>query len=356
MNVDQRRARDLVRAPQHFRTRITADGRDGLPVEAGRYRLVVSLACPWAHRVLITRRLLGLEEAIPLAVTDPVQEWIDGEYQWVFTEETGSPGGLDPVLGIHALREAYLAAEPEYTGGISVPALVDTTTGRVVSNDFANLTLDLGSQWRALHRPGAPDLYPEHLREEIDALAEEIYRDVNNAVYRAGFAQAQEFYDRAVTDLFRRLDLLEERLSTRRYLVGDRLTEADVRLWPTLIRFDAVYHGHFKCNIRKISEYPALWGYTRDLFQTPGFGDTVDFDHIRRHYYVVHHMINPSRIVAQGPDPALLLTPHDREALGGSPFGPEGTPPADAVRASLRLHPCVPMEWPGRGIVHPDAV
>jgi putative glutathione S-transferase len=346
MNVDQKQPRDLVRAPQHFRTRITADGREGLPVEAARYRLVVSLACPWAHRVLITRRLLGLEDAISLAVVDPVQEWVDGEYQWVFTEETGSPEGRDPVLGIHELREAYLAAEPEYAGGVSVPALVDTTTGRVVSNDFAGLTLDLGTEWRALHRPGAPDLYPEPLREEIDALSAEIYHDVNNGVYRAGFAQAQEFYDRAVTALFRRLDLLEERLAGRRYLLGDALTEADVRLWPTLIRFDAVYHGHFKCNIRKLSEYPALWAYTRDLFQTPGFGDTVNFDHIRRHYYQVHHMINPSRIVAHGPDPALLLTPHGREALGGAPFGPQGTAPR--ARAAAGVHPCVPMEWPRR--------
>jgi putative glutathione S-transferase len=275
---------------------------------------------------VITRRLLGLEGAISLAVADPVQEVIEDDYHWVFTEETGSPGGLDPVLGIHALREAYLAAEPDYTGGVSVPGLVDIPSGRLVSNDFAQLTLDLGSEWGPLHRPGAPDLYPEPLRAEIDALVEEIYRDVNSAVYRAGFAPRQEFYDRAVTALFDRLDALEERLSTRRYLVGDSITEADVRLWPTLVRFDAVYHGHFKCNIRKLSEYPALWGYTRDLFQTPGFGDTVHFDDIRRHYYHVHHMINPTRIVARGPDPAGFLGAHGREQLGGSPFG-TGTAP-----------------------------
>jgi putative glutathione S-transferase len=326
MAKDLTEARDLVREPLHFASRVTADARDGWPVEAGRYRLVVSWACPWAHRVVITRRLLGLERAISLAVVDPVQEVIEGDYHWVFTEETGSPGGLDPVLGIHSLREAYLAAEPDYTGGVSVPGLVDIPSGHLVSNDFARLTLDLGSQWTSLHRPGAPELYPEPLRPEIDTLVEQIYRDVNNAVYRAGFAPRQEFYDSAVTALFDRLDALEERLTTRRYLVGDSITEADVRLWPTLVRFDAVYHGHFKCNVRKLSEYPALWGYTRDLFQTPGFGDTVHFDDIRNHYYRVHDVINPTRIVARGPDPAGFLAAHGRERLGGSPFG-AGTAP-----------------------------
>jgi putative glutathione S-transferase len=294
MAKDLTEARDLVREPLHFASRVTADARDGWPVEAGRYRLVVSWACPWAHRVVITRRLLGLERAISLAVVDPVQEVIEGDYHWVFTEGTGSPGGLDPVLGIHSLREAYLAAEPDYTGGVSVPGLVDIPSGHLVSNDFARLTLDLGSQWTSLHRPGAPELYPEPLRPEIDTLVEQIYRDVNNAVYRAGFAPRQEFYDSAVTALFDRLDALEERLTTRRYLVGDSITEADVRLWPTLVRFDAVYHGHF--------------------------------DDIRNHYYRVHDVINPTRIVARGPDPAGFLAAHGRERLGGSPFG-AGTAP-----------------------------
>ncbi|MER5861989.1 glutathione S-transferase C-terminal domain-containing protein [Kitasatospora sp. NPDC002040] len=305
-------AKEHVRAPQHFTSRPTADGRSGWPVEAGRYRLVASLACPWAHRVIITRRLLGLEDAISLAVTSPIQEMIDGEYHWVFTEENGNAGGVDEVLGIHALREAYLAAEPDYTGGVSVPGLVDVRTGHLVSNDFANLTLDLGTEWRSLHREGAPDLYPEHLRAEIDALNAVTYEEVNTQVYRAGFAPTQAFYDQAVQVLFHRLDQLEQHLAERRYLTGDTITEADIRLWTTLVRFDAVYHGHFKCNVRKLIEYPALWGYTRDLFQTPGFGDTVDFDHIRRHYYAVHDNINPTRIVAAGPDPAGFLTPHGR--------------------------------------------
>ncbi|WP_441251446.1 glutathione S-transferase family protein [Kitasatospora sp. McL0602] len=313
--TQQTAPREHVRVPQHFTARITADGRDGWPVEAGRYRLVASWACPWAHRVILTRSLMGLEEAIPLAITDSAQEMIDGEYHWVFSEENGNPGGKDEVLGIHALREAYLRAEPDYTGGVSVPALVDVASGKLVSNDFERLTLDLNTEWKALHREGAPDIYPEPLREEIDAVGREIYQDVNVGVYRAGFAKTQATYDRAVTALFARLDALEERLTTRRYLVGDQITEADIRLWPTLIRFDMVYHGHFKCNIRQIREYPALWGYIRDLYQTPGFAETVNFDHIRRHYYYTHDMVNPTRIVAHGPDPALFRTPHGREAL-----------------------------------------
>ena len=315
----------MQRDPMHFTDRITPGSTDW-PVEAGRYRLVISRACPWAHRVAIVRRLTGLDHAISLAVTAAVQELVDGENQWVFTAATGSPGDRDPVLGIHALREAYLAREPGYTGGVSVPGLVDVPSGQLVSNDFERLTLDLGSQWRSLHRDGAPDLYPEGRREEIDELVAEIYRDVNNGVYRAGFSPSQENYDRTVTALFARLDALEDRLSRQRFLMGERITEADVRLWPTLVRFDAVYHGHFKCNIRKLIEYPALWAYARDLFQTPGFGDTVQFDHIRWHYYHVHANINPTRVVAAGPDPLAWLTPHHRAELSDRPFG-DGTPP-----------------------------
>jgi len=319
-------AREIERSPMAFTDRITPDAADGWPVEAGRYRLVINRACPWAHRVVIVRRLMGLDEAISLAVTDPIQEQIDGDAHWVFTAETGSPGGLDPVLGIHALREAYLARRPDYTGGVSVPGLVDVPTGHLVSNDFNQLTLDLGTQWTALAREGAPELYPAAARDEIDALNEEIYRDVNNGVYRAGFTPHQANYDRAVQGLFDRLDVLEDRLTRQRFLLGGTITEADIRLWVTLVRFDAVYHGHFKCNVRKLIEYPALWAYARDLFQTPGFGDTVHFDHIRRHYYAVHRAINPTGVVAKGPDPAGWLTPHSREQLGGRPLG-DGTPP-----------------------------
>jgi putative glutathione S-transferase len=275
---------------------------------------------------------MGLDSAISLAVTDPIQEVIEGDNHWVFSPAVGCANGRDPVLGIHAVREAYLTTEPGYQGGVSVPVLIDTETGQVVSNDFNQLTLDLGTEWVALARDGAPELYPPARRDEIDTLAAEIYRDLNQAVYQAGFAPHQAHYDRTVVTIFRRLDVLEQRLSQQRYLVGDTITEADIRLFPTLVRFDAVYHGQFKCNIRKLIEYRALWGYARDLFQTPGFGDTTNFDHIRRHYYYVLSTINPTRIVAAGPDPAGWLTPHHREQLGGRPFG-DGTPPGPPLPA-----------------------
>ncbi|MDE3720394.1 glutathione S-transferase C-terminal domain-containing protein [Nocardiopsis sp. N85] len=323
---------EIKRDPAAFADRVTADGRFGRSAEAGRYRLVINRACPWAHRTVIVRRLMGLEGAISLAVTDPRQEIIEGDPHWVFTEETGSPGGLDPVLGIHALREAYLARDPGYDGGVSVPGLVDVTTGHLATNDYDRLCLDLATEWGPLTRKDAPDLYPEALREEIEEVGAEVYRDLNNGVYRAGFAPDQARYDRAVAGVFARLDDLEARLSTRRYLVGESLTLADIRLFTTLVRFDPVYHGHFKCNIAKLTEYPALWAYARDLFQTPGFGDTTHFDHIRVHYYWVHTAINPTRIVAAGPDPQGWLAPHGREGIGGSPFGKGAAPgpvPAD---------------------------
>lgn len=307
------------RSRSHFADRVTADGRDGWPVEAGRYRLVVSRACPWASRALVSRRLLGLEDALSLAVTDPIQD----DRSWRFTLD---PGGRDPVLGIRYLSEAYDARETDYPGGVSVPAIVDVPSGKLVTNDFQQLTLDLATEWTALHRPGAPDLYPEPLRDEIDEVMEGIYRDVNNGVYRAGFAAKQDDYERAYRDVFRRLELVSERLAGRRYLVGDTITEADIRLFTTLVRFDAVYHGHFKCNHHKVAEDPVLHAYVRDLYQTPGFGDTVDFDHIKRHYYMVHTGVNPTRIVPLGPDLSGWLTPHHREQLGGRPFG-DGTPP-----------------------------
>jgi glutathionyl-hydroquinone reductase len=209
---------------------------------------------------------------------------------------------------------------------VSVPAIVDVPSGRLVTNDYQQMTLDLATEWTHLHRPGAPDLYPAKLRDEIDEVMDGVYRDLNNGVYRAGFATGQEEYEGACGDVFRRLDLLSERLADRRYLVGETITEADIRLFTTLVRFDAVYHGHFKCNRYKLTEAPVLWAYARDLYQTPGFGDTVDFDHIKRHYYGVHTGINPTAIVPAGPDLAGWLTPHHREQLGGRPFG-DGTRP-----------------------------
>ena len=309
------------RDTDYLTTRITADGRDGWPVAPGRYRLVVARACPWANRAIIVRRLLGLEPVLSMAITGPVHD----ERSWDFAETT--PGGRDPVLGIERLEEAYLARDAGYDKGITVPAIVDVPSGKVVTNDFPQLTLDLSTEWRAHHRAGAPDLYPEPLRHEIDDVMQVVYEDVNDGVYRCGFAGSQDAYDEAFDRLFRRLDWLEERLRSQRYLVGDRITEADVRLFTTLVRFDAVYHGHFKCNRNKLAEMPALWAYARDLFQTPGFGDTIDFTHIKRHYHCVHKDVNPSGIVPAGPDPRGWLSWHGRGALEGQPFG-DGTAPA----------------------------
>jgi putative glutathione S-transferase len=310
---------EYVRDQRYLTTRITADGRDGYPVEPGRYRLVVSRACPWANRSMIVRRLLGLEPVLSMGICGPTHD----ERSWSFDLD---PGGRDPVLGIERLQDAFLARDPGYPLGITVPAIVDIPSGQVVTNDFAQITLDLSTEWRAHHRPGAPDLYPERHRDEIDEVAAHVFEDVNNAVYQAGFAGGQAAYERAYQRLFARLDLLSERLETRRYLVGDTITEADIRLFTTLARFDAVYHGHFKCNRSKLTEMPVLWAYARDLFQTPGFGDTIDFDQIKEHYYVVHRDVNPTGIVPVGPDPTGWHTPHDRERLGGRPFG-DGTPP-----------------------------
>ncbi|HYN74197.1 MAG TPA: glutathione S-transferase C-terminal domain-containing protein, partial [Nakamurella sp.] len=242
---------------------------------------------------------------------------------WTFDLD---PGGVDPVLGIERVQQAYFARFPGYPRGITVPAIVDIPTGAVVTNDYGRMTLDLSTQWTRFHRDGAPDLYPEALRPEIDEVVEVVYRDVNNGVYRCGFARSQRAYEQSFARLFARLTWLSERLASRRYLVGDSITEADVRLFTTLARFDAAYHGHFKCNLRKLTEMPVLWAYARDLFQTPGFGDTVDFTHIKQHYYTVHTGINPTQIVPVGPDLTGWLDPHHRADLGGRPFG-NGTPP-----------------------------
>jgi glutathionyl-hydroquinone reductase len=312
-------AGEFVRDTKYLDGRITADGRGGWPVQPDRYRLVVSRACPWANRTMIVRRLLGLEPVLSMGICGPEHD----ARSWTFDLD---PGEVDPVLGIHWLRDAYEKAVPGYDRGVTVPAIVDIPSGAVVTADFPHITLDMEQEWTAYHRPGAPDLYPAPLRDEIEEVSGHVYRDVNNGVYRCGFASSQAAYDEAYARLFARLDWLEQRLADRRYLVGDTITEADVRLWPTLARFDAVYQGHFKCNRNKLAEMPALWAYARDLFQTPGFGDTIDFVQTKQHYYRVHTSLNPSGIVPDGPDLSGWVTPHGRAALGGRPFG-DGTPP-----------------------------
>jgi putative glutathione S-transferase len=319
--------------------RVTADGRDGWPMEAGRYRLVVARACPWANRAVIVRRLLGLEPAISMGLCGPTHD----ERSWTFDLD---PGGRDPVLGYERLQEAFLARFPDYDRGITVPTLVDVPSGQAVTNDFAQLTLDLSTEWTRFHRDGAPELYPEHLREEMDEVMQRVYTEVNNGVYRCGFAGDQAAYDKAYDRLFTALDWLSDRLADRRYLMGPTITEADVRLFTTLARFDAVYHGHFKCNRSKLSEMPVLWAYARDLFQTPGFGDTIDFPQVKEHYYVVHADINPTRIIPAGPDTSNWLTPHGRESLGGAPFG-DGTPPGPTTDGEV-----VPADHAAGGAGH----
>ena len=299
-------AGEFVRQVNRFTDRITRDsdsaageGPDALgrwPVESGRYRMVWSRACPWSHRARIVWGLLGLMEVISLATVDPIRD----EDGWRFTLD---PGGRDPVLGIKYLAEAYRTSDRSFAGRVTVPAIIDTLSGRVVTNDYPQITLDLSTEWVEHHRAGAPDLYPVAQRPEIDAVMLEVYTDLNNGVYRAGFASSQEAYERGYEAVFRRLDALEDRLCDgRRFLLGDLLTEADVRLFTTLVRFDAVYHNHFRCNRNKITEMPALWAYARRVFQIPGFGDTVDFDQIKRHYYGTHAAINPTGIVPKGPD------------------------------------------------------
>ncbi|MBO0852875.1 MAG: glutathione S-transferase C-terminal domain-containing protein [Nocardia sp.] len=317
----------FTRDTNYIDTRITADGREGYPVEAGRYRLIAARACPWANRTQIVRRLLGLEQAISLGLCGPTHD----QRSWTFDLD---PGGIDPVLGIHFLRDAYLARFPDYPRGITVPAIVEEATGQVVTNDYAQITLDFSTEWTEFHREGAPELYPRALRAEIDEVNERVYAEVNNGVYRCGFAGDQASYDAAYHRLFAALDWLSERLRTQRYLVGETITEADVRLFTTLARFDAVYHGHFKCNREKLSEMPVLWAYARDLFQTPGFGDTLDFTQIKQHYYIVHTDVNPTGIVPAGPDLSGWHTAHGREELGGRPFG-DGTPPPPPLPAEV---------------------
>ena len=298
----------FVRQDDAFRNWVTADGRSGFPVEPGRYHLYVSLACPWAHRTILVRALLGLEYAIGMTIVDPLRD----ERGWSFATAPGLEP--DPINSFAFLSEAYLAADATYRGRVTVPVLWDTKTGTLVSNSDDDIMRMLETAFAPLGN-GAYDLYPHALHAVIEELNEIIYVTVNDGVYRAGFATAQKAYERAVKELFATLDDLEQRLEVRRYLFGPSLTETDLRLFVTLIRFDAVYYGHFKCNLRRIVDYPNLWGYLRDLYQTPGVAETVNFDHIKRHYYMTHEEINPNRIVPLGPL-LDLSAPHGRETLG----------------------------------------
>jgi glutathionyl-hydroquinone reductase len=300
-------AAEFKRPVYPFQGRISADGSTGFPAQAGRYHLYISWACPWAQRTAIVRALLGLTEVISLSAVDPIR---DGR-GWAFREGDGY--GLDPVNGFAFLSEAYEATEPGYDGHKSVPVLWDKEQGRIVSNNFPDITIDLDTQFGEWATPGV-DLYPVSQRAEIDELCERIYTSVNNGVYRCGFANTQQAYHAALTDLFAMLDELEQRLAGQRYLMGSQLTEADLRLWVTLARFDAVYYPHFKTSLRRLTDYPNLWGYARDLYSRPAFRDTTNFDHIKRHYFITQGRINPSRIVPDGP----LLdwdSPHGRDAL-----------------------------------------
>jgi putative glutathione S-transferase len=299
----------FVRQGDAFRGWVSADGSSGLPAVAGRYHLYVSLACPWAHRTIIVRALNRLEAAVGMTVVDPIRD----DSGWAFRPVPGA--SADPLNGFAYLAEAYRATDPHYHGRVTVPVLWDIQTKRIVSNSDDDIMRMLETEFDAL---GARELdfYPLALRAEIDALNERIYETVNDGVYRAGFATTQAAYEAPVRALFATLDELDARLASRRYLFGAAPVETDWRLFVTLVRFDAVYNGHFKCNLRRIADYPNLAGYLRDLYQFAGVAATVDFDHIKRHYYVTHDEINPTGIVPLGPIQDLAA-PHGREKLGG---------------------------------------
>ncbi|TVR47237.1 MAG: glutathione S-transferase family protein [Puniceicoccaceae bacterium] len=299
---EQNEGGDFERQEDAFRDWVEPGGR--FAPEADRYHLYVSLACPWAHRTLIVRRLLGLREVIGMTVVDPVRD----ERGWAFRDGLGH--GRDPVNGFSYLKEAYTASDPGFDGRVTVPVMWDGRAGRIVNNSEDDICRMFAGAFRSLGG-GGPELFPEDIAPEQEALSELIYDTVNNGVYRAGFATRQEAYEKAVRRLFETLDTLEVRLARGRYLFGDRIVETDWRLFCTLVRFDAVYHGHFKCNLRRIVDYPNLQGYLRDLYQQPGIAEDVNFDHIKRHYYITHDDINPTGIVPLGPI-LDLEAPHGR--------------------------------------------
>lgn len=292
--AEQSSTGEFERQEDAFRDWISSDGSTPYPPVAGRYQLIVSLACPWAHRTLIVRNLKGLQGVVGLSIVDPVRD----ERGWAFGD--GSANGRDPATGFRFLGEAYAATDRNFAGRVTVPALWDKQEGRIVNNsedDICRMFNDAFARFSS----GTVDLFPADIAEEHEQLARFIYENVNNGVYRAGFATTQEAYEKACREVFDALGRLEKRLAAKRYLFGDRIVEADWRLFCTLVRFDAVYHGHFKCNLRRIADYPNLSIYLRDLYHQPGIAETVNFDHIKRHYYMTHPAINPTRIVPAGP-------------------------------------------------------
>jgi putative glutathione S-transferase len=304
---EQSAAGEFRRQGDAFREWVTADGRSGYPAVSGRYHLYVSWACPWAHRTIIVRTLKRLEPVVGMTVVDPIRD----ERGWAFRDGPGH--SHDPINGFGFLSEAYRATDPAYHGRVTVPVLWDTVTKRIVSNSDDDLMRMFNQEFDRFTESRL-DLYPAPLRREIDEWNELLYEQVNNGVYRAGFATTQSAYERAVRRLFETLDRVDQRLADRRFLFGSQMTETDWRLFVTLIRFDAVYHGHFKCNLRRIVDYRHLFGYLKDLYQTDGIAETVKFDHIKRHYYMTHDNINPTRIVPLGPLQDLT-TAHGRELI-----------------------------------------
>lgn len=297
------------RGPAEITGRISRDGSTGLVAIPGRYHLYTSLACPWSQRALMVRQLLGLDQVIGLSLADPVPD----ERGWRFPDQTG---GRDPLTGARYVSELYLATDPGYSGRASLPLLWDIRSQRIVTNDPTQITVQMETEFAGFWRPGAPDLYPAVQRREIEAIATLIHHTVINGVYKAGLAATQAEYEEAFDALFTTLDTIEERLGRRRFLLGGHITEADVRLFPTLVRFDAVYYLLYKCNLHRLVDYPYLWAYARDLFQRPGFGDTTDFVQIKRHYYQGQGWINPSGIVPKGPY-VSWLEPHGRDRMAG---------------------------------------
>ena len=296
---------EFIRRDSQFRERVTVNGSSGFPAEPGRYHLYVSTACPWAHRTLIFRALKGLEEVISASIVHPVSL----EHGWRFSDEAGCVP--DTVNGCQYLHQVYTKAKSDYSGRVTVPVLWDRKTATIVNNESSEIIRMLNGEFNAFAGHPEVDLYPAALRAEIDEVNDLVYGNVNNGVYRCGFATTQEAYERAFDGLFATLDQLEAQLARQRYLAGARITEADWRLFPTLVRFDAVYHGHFKCNLRRVADYPNLSNYLRELYQVPGVADTVNMDHIKRHYYASHLRINPTGIVPKGPM-VDFVAPHDR--------------------------------------------